>query len=51
MKQSRKTVTETIEAVAARAKALYLQGQFGRAAKVLSSDGVAPDNMHTFQRA
>ena len=48
-KQSRKTVTETIEALAACAKALCLQGQFGRAAKILSSDGVAPDNMQKFR--
>ena len=37
MKQSRKTVTETIEALAARAKALCLQGPFGRAAKILKT--------------
>ena len=42
-------VTETIEALAARAKALCLQGQFGRAAKTLSSDGVAPDDIQTFR--
>ena len=42
-------VTETIEALAARAKALCLQGQFGRAAKTLSSDGVAPDYIQTFR--
>ena len=33
-----------METLAARAKSLCLQGQFGRAAKILSSDGVAPDN-------
>ena len=49
MKQSRKTFTETIEARAARAKALCLQGHFGRAAKILSSDGAAPDNIQTFR--
>ena len=49
MKQSRKTVTETKEALAACARALCLQGQFERAAKILSSNGVAPDNMHTFR--
>ena len=48
MKQSRKNVTESIEALAARAKALCLQSQFGRAAKILSSDGVAPD-IQTFR--
>ena len=49
MKQPRKTVTETREAFAARAIALCLQRQFGRAAKILSSDGVAPDNIQTFR--
>ena len=44
MKQSNKTSNESIDALASRAKSLCLQGQFGRAAKVLSSDGVAPDN-------
>ena len=47
MKQSRKTFIETLEALAARAKELYLQRQFGTA-KVLSSDGVAPDDIQTF---
>ena len=50
LKQSRNTVTETIEALAARAKALCFQGRFGRAAKILSSDGVAPDNMQIFRK-
>ena len=49
MKQSRKTVTETIEALAACAKALCLQGQFGRAASIVSSDGVASDNIQNFR--
>ena len=48
MKQSRKTVTETIEALAARAKALCLQGLFRIAAKNLSTDEVAPD-IQTFR--
>ena len=38
-----------METVAARAKSLCLQGQFGRAAKILSSDGVAPDNKETLK--
>ena len=45
----KKTITETIEAIADRAKALCLQGQFGRAATILSYDGVAQDNMQTFR--
>ena len=49
MRQSGKTVTETIEALAARAKALCLQGQFGRTAKILSTYGVAPDTIQTFR--
>ena len=49
MKQSRKTVNETTEALAAHAKALCLQGQFARSAKILSSDGVAPDKIQTFR--
>ena len=48
MKQSRKSVTESI-AFAARAKALCLQGQFRRAAKILSSDGVAPDTIQSLR--
>ena len=38
-----------MELIAARAKSLCLQGQFGRAAKILSSDGVAPDNKETLK--
>ena len=48
MRQSRKTIYETIEAIAAQVKALCLQGQFGRATKSLSSEGVAPDQTETF---
>ena len=44
MKQSNKSSNESIEALASRAKSVCLQGQFGRAVKVLSSDGVTPDN-------
>ena len=40
MKQSNKTSNESIDALASRVKSPCLQGQFGRAAKVLSSDGV-----------
>ena len=47
MKQSNKTSKELIGALASRAKSLCLQGQFGRVAKVLSSNGVAPDNAAT----
>ena len=47
MKQSRKIVNETKEALEACAKALCLRGQFGRAAKILSFDGVAPDKIQT----
>ena len=47
MKLTNETSNESIDALASRAKSLCLQGQFGRAAKVLSSDGVAPDNAAT----
>ena len=47
MKQSSKTSNESIDALASRAKSLCLQEQLGRAAKVLSSDDVAPDNAAT----
>ena len=47
MKHLKKTSNESIDALARRAKSFCLQGQFGRAAKVLSSDGVAPDNAAT----
>ena len=36
-----------MEALASRAKTLCFQGQFGRAAKILSSEGIAPDNRKT----
>ena len=36
-----------MDALASRAKSFCLQGQFGRAAKVLSSDGIAPDDTAT----
>ena len=44
MKQSKKTSNESTDALASRANSHCLQRQFGRAAKVLSCDGVAPDN-------
>ena len=47
MKQSNKTSNESIDALASRAKSLCLSGQFGRATKVLSSDGVALENAAT----
>ena len=47
MKQSSKTSNESIDALTSLAKSLCLQGQFGRAAKVLSSEGVAPENAAT----
>ena len=37
-----------MEALASRARTLCLQGQFGRAAKILSLEGTAPDNRKTF---
>ena len=37
-----------MEALASRAKTLCLQGQFGCAAKFLSSEGITPDNRKTF---
>ena len=50
MKQSRKTVSETIEALPGRAKALFLRGQVGRAEKFPSSDGVAADYIQAFRQ-
>ena len=38
-----------METLAARLKSLCLQGQFGRAAKILSSDGVEPGNKETLK--
>ena len=50
MKQAKKINHDTMESLAARAKSLCLQGQFGRAAKILSSDGVATDNKETLKK-
>ena len=41
---------DSMETLAARAKSLCLQGHFGRAAKILSSDGVAADNKETLKQ-
>ena len=47
MKQAKNKSNSTMEALASRAKTLCLQGQFGRAANILSSEGTAPDNRKT----
>ena len=47
MKQAKNKSISTVKALASRAKTLCLQGQFGRAAKILSSEGIAPDNRKT----
>ena len=44
LKQSKRQRTNTIEEISIRAKTLCLQGQFGRAAEVLASEALAPDN-------
>ena len=44
MKRAKKMNHDSIESLAARAKSLCLYDQFGRAAEILSSIGVAPDN-------
>ena len=49
MKQAKKTNHDSMETLAARAKSLCLQGQFARAAKILSSDGVEPGNKETLK--
>ena len=43
MKQAKKKSTNRIEELASRAKSLCLQGQFGRTAKILSTEGLAPN--------
>ena len=50
MKQSSKTSSESIDALASREKSLCLQGQLGRAAKILSSDGITPDIATTLKK-
>ena len=49
MKQAKKINHDSMESLAARAKSLCLQSQFGRAAKILSSDGMAPNNKETLK--
>ena len=49
LKQSKRQSTNSIEEISVRAKTLCLQGQFGRGAKVLASEGLAPDNKATFK--
>ena len=44
MKQAKITSKSTMEALAFRARLLFLQGQFGHAAKIVLSVGIAPDN-------
>ena len=50
MKQAKKKSTNGIEELTSRAKSLFLQAQFGRAAKILSSGGLAP-NIRAFLKA
>ena len=47
MKQAKIKSNSTIEPLASRANTLCLRGQFGRAAKILSSEGIAPDSRKT----
>ena len=47
MKQAKNKCNSTMEALASRAKTLCLQGQFGRVANILSSEGIARDNRKT----
>ena len=49
MKQATKKSTNGIEQLASRAKSLCLQGQFGRAAKILLSEGLAPNSIATLK--
>ena len=49
MKQAKKKSANGIEELASRAKSLCLQGQFGRAAKILSSEGLAPNSRATLK--
>ena len=49
LKQAKKKSTNGIEELASRAKSLCLQGQFGRAAKILSSEGLAPNSRATLK--
>ena len=47
MTQAKNKSNSTMEARTSQAKTLCLQGQFGRSAKVLSSEGIAPNNRKT----
>ena len=47
IKQAKNKSNSRMEALAFRAKTRCLRGQFGRAAKILSSEGTAPDNRKT----
>ena len=49
MKQAKKQNNDSMETLAVRANSPCLQGQFGRALKILSSDGVDPDNKETLK--
>ena len=49
LKQSKRQRTNSIEEISVRAKTLCLQAQFGGAAKVLASEGLAPDKKATFK--
>ena len=49
LKQSKRQRTNSIEEILVRAKTLCLQGQYGRAAKVSASEGLAPNNKATFK--
>ena len=44
MKQAKKINHYSMKLLAGRAKSFCLRGQFGRASKILFSDGLAPDN-------
>ena len=49
LKQSKRQRTNRFEEISIRAKTFCLQGQLGRAAKVLASEGLEPDNKATFK--
>ena len=48
-KQAKKINHDSTESLGARTKSLCLQGLFGRAAEILSSEGVAPDDKETLE--
>ena len=49
MKQSNQDYTNGIEELASRARSLCVQGQIGRAAAILSSEGLAPNSRATLK--